>query len=182
MRIKNWTIIDPAADGGEKLPAGGYVAVITDVEDVPTKEYLNIVYDIAEGEHKGHYGDDFGKSHPYMHQFVRSYKESAESFFRAFLDALEVSNRGKFDMVKWQERSDEREFVGLEVGIVVQNELYTNTKGEDKERLQVVKVLPAQDIRNGQFKLPDVKDRRDGAGSPGGTAAPSDGYDDVPFV
>ena len=180
MKIKNWTIIDPAAEGGSKLPAGGYVVRITGVEDVPSKQYLWIEYDIAEGDYAGHYSDDFAKSHPYVHRFSRSYKDSAERFFRAFLDALEVSNRGKFDVATWQERSDEGEFVGLLVGIVLQDELYTNTKGEDKERLNVCKVLAAQDIRNGDYTVPPAKDSREGGGAsaPASTSA----YSDIPFM
>ena len=53
MKIKNWEIIEESTPG-EKLPAGGYVATIVNVEDVPSKEYLWIVYDIKEGEHAGH--------------------------------------------------------------------------------------------------------------------------------
>ena len=43
------------AGQGQQLPAGGYVCKITNVEDVPEKEYLYVEFDIAEGEHKGYF-------------------------------------------------------------------------------------------------------------------------------
>ena len=48
--------VDPAADF-EVVPAGKYLAVITDSEMKPTKSgngsYLEFVFEIIEGEHKG---------------------------------------------------------------------------------------------------------------------------------
>lgn len=158
MRPYNWANVEESTPF-EKLPAGGYVIRIVGVEDVPAKQYLNIVYDIAEGEHAGFYSDDFGKKNPWTHRFVRSYKPTAEGMFKAFLSRLEESNR-RFSIANWQIQSDERALVGLELGIVLQVEDYTNDKGEDKERLQVVGVYASQDIRNGDFKLPPRKDSR----------------------
>lgn len=171
MKIKNWEIIEESTPG-EKLPAGGYVATIVNVEDVPSKEYLWIVYDIKEGEHAGHYSDDFGKKNEWAHRFTRSYKDTAEGMFKAFINRVEESNRG----FKWDGK-DEKQFIGKEVGIVLQVEKYTNDKGEDKERLTVRSVYAAQDIRNGAFKLPEPIDKREVV-----DAAPSaDTYSDVPF-
>ena len=39
----------------ERLPAGGYVIRITGVKDDTEKEYLQVVYDIAEGPEAGRY-------------------------------------------------------------------------------------------------------------------------------
>ena len=181
MKIKNWEIIEESTPG-EKLPAGGYVATIVNVEDVPSKEYLWIVYDIKEGEHAGHYSDDFGKKNEWAHRFTRSYKDTAEGMFKAFLMRLEESNRGKFDASAWQQKSDEREFVGLEVGIVLQTRFYTNDKGDDKEALEMRSVYASQDIRNGDFKLPEPNDKREKIGGTSVVDASSSFYDeDIPF-
>lgn len=176
MLKTNWVEVDE--NGFEKLPAGAYVARIVDVEDVPEREYLNVVYDIAEGPHKGHYSDDWGQRNPWAHRFVRSYKEAAQGMFRAFLSRLEESNAG-FDVARWQERCDEREFVGLYLGIVLQTEQYTSNKGEDRERLDVVGVYSVRDIRNGDYKMPAPKDNRT-RGRSAGASAPEP-YD-VPFL
>ena len=178
MRIMNWTSVEESTPF-EKLPAGAYVITITDVEDVPDREYLNIVFDIKEGEFAGFYSDDFARKNPWAHRFVRSYKESAQGMFKAFLSRLEESNRS-FTVEKWQQGCLEADLLGLELGIVLQTEYYTNDHGEDKERLTCVGVYASQDIRNGGYKMPAPKDARkkvEGLESPIG----SDSYSDVPF-
>lgn len=183
MKIMNWMSVEESTPF-EKLPAGAYVIRIVEVEDVPSKEYLNIVYDIAEGPHSGFYSDDFAKRNPWSHRFVRSYKESAQGMFKAFLSRLEESNRN-FNVAQWQVYSNEQALVGLELGIVLQTELYTNNQGEDKERLNVVGVYASQDIRNGDYKMPEVKDSRQATpaatANQGYASQPSIYNDDLPF-
>ena len=179
MIIKNWEAVEESS-AGDRLPAGGYVVRIAAVENVPSKEYLWIVYDIAEGEHAGHYSDDYGKRNAWAHRFSRSYKQTAEGMFKAFLMRLQESNPGRFDVKSWQAACDEQAFVGLELGIVLQTEKYTNNKGEDKERLDVVGVYASQDIRGGNYRMPEPKDSRKSVDAP----APFDaGYDaPIPFA
>ena len=180
MKKIDWIPVEESAPF-EKLPPGGYVVRIVDVEDVANREYLNIVYDIAEGEHAGFYSDNFGKLNPWAHRFVRSYKETAQGMFKQFLSRLEDSNKG-FSIKKWQDKSDETELIGLEVGIVLQIEHYTNDKGEDKERLDMVGIYAAQDIRNGDFKLPAPKDSRRDVPAAIASRKPASVYDaDIPF-
>ena len=171
MKNIDWKEIDESAF--DRLPAGAYVASIVEVKDVPEREYLNVVYDIAEGEYEGFYSDEFGRNNEWAHRFVRSYKESARGMFKAFLMRLEESNPG-FTVAGWQEGCDERRLVGLEVGILLQTELYTNSRGEDRERLACVGVCASQDIRNGDYRLPEPKDRREKPASPSF-------YDEIPF-
>lgn len=179
----NWTLVDEASTGGGQLPVGAYVARITDVEDHPRDEYLLVTWDVAEGEHAGHYSDDFGRKNPYTHQFRRYYSEKSAPFFKAFLVALEQSNRGRFSVEEWSSRQDEREFVGLEIGVLVQTRQYTNTKGEDKSVNEVRETCAAQDVRNGDYRMPAPLDQRkridprEGENSKGAYEA----YDDVPF-
>lgn len=181
MKKCNWQTVDAASnDGAGRLPAGGYVARITNVEDVPSREYLYIEYDIAEGEYAGHYAN--ATDRPYLHRFVKGYGDKAMPFFKQFLEALQFSNPGRFDWARWMERSDEREFIGLEIGIVVQDEQYTNTKGEDKTRQNVEGIYATQDIRNGEFRVPEPKDSREKVGAPqASTSTTAGAYDDVPF-
>lgn len=181
MQVKNWALIEESTPGSQLEP-GGYVAVITNVEDVPEKEYLRITYDIAEGDHKGHFDDVWGRNNAWAHQFIRSYKEKAEGMFKAFLNRLEESNKHTkgFTVATWQVNSNEKSFIGLEIGLVLQKRLYTNEKGEDKESIEVRNVVAAQDIRNGDYKLPDPRDERE-------TVVPSRAesaqvYDDIPFM
>lgn len=87
MKALNWESVEESAPWS-KLPAGGYVVEIVAVEDVAAREYLNVVFDIAEGEFKDYYDDEFGRNNPWAHRFVRSYKRSAEGMFKNFLQRL----------------------------------------------------------------------------------------------
>lgn len=162
MKVMNWVAVEES-QGGNQLKPGGYVITIQDVEDVEDREYLRITYDVKEGEFAGVYSTNWGVQNPWAHQFIRSYKDSAQGMFKAFLNRLEESNRGMnppFTVAGWQVHCSPRAFVGLEVGIVLQTEQYTNNKGEDKERLVVRSVEASQDIRNGDYKLPAPQDNR----------------------
>ncbi len=150
----NWTEVTPAGTS-KMLPPGGYVAVIGEVEDVESKEYLRFTYDIAEGEHKGFFADE---KYPYKHQFTRSYKDKAAGFMRQFLDCVEASN-ADFALATWD--NDPDGLVGKKVGILVQREDYTNRDGEDRARMNVEGFASAADIRAGRFKMPEPKDNRE---------------------
>lgn len=139
----------------EKPKAGGYVCIITGVEDVPDREYLKVYYDIADGEFKGYYTDlkkRMGWDMPY---FFKSYKDTAMSFFKGFVTSIEETNKG----FKWDGETESM-FVKKGVGLVFGEELYTNSKGESKKRLIVDSVHSANAIRNGDFKIPELKDSR----------------------
>ena len=159
MKVTNWTEINAATPGGRsKLPAGGYVIKILKVEDVESKEYLRITYDIAEGEYKDHYAEDTG-ANEWRHQFVRSYKDSAATFFAQFLQAITASN-ADFDLAKWQKVCNPYELEGLILGSIWRDDLYTNDRGEDKERLEFFAAVPADRIRAGAYEVPKPNDRR----------------------
>ena len=169
----NWKEV-PAAGSSSMLPAGGYVAVITAVEDVASKEYLRFTYDIAEGEHKGFFEDD---DRVYTHQFTRSYTKRAENYMSQFLECVEASSEG-FSLDGWN--NNEKDLVGKLVGIIVQREDYTNQNGDDRARMNVEGFAKADDIRNGRYKLPEPKDSRESKG--GEPEQGSSVYDaDIPF-
>ena len=150
MKNLNWEFIDESNDKG-RLPADGYVIVINEANDNPSREYVELVYDIAEGPWKAHYSDDFGRNNPWAHHFFRSYKDSALNMFKTFLKRLEESN-DTFSIAEWQKKSDEKDFVGLEIGIILQEEEYEANDGTVKTRLNVAKVVSADTIRRRDFK------------------------------
>ena len=194
MKNMNWEGVEESTPVKRPEP-GGYVVRITATEDKAAREYVNLVYDIAEGPYAGFYSDDFGRRNDWAHRFVRSYKDSCEGMFKAFLARLAESNPN-FSVAAWQHRCDVRDFVGLTLGIVLQYEDYTNESGEDKERLQVVGVYSVDTIRSGDYKVPARKDSRKAHGAaavadafdPAGYAyaapgeqVPASVYDDLPF-
>ena len=176
----NWSEV-PSVGVSKMLPAGGYVAIILEVEDIESKERLDFTYDIDEGEYKGFFADD---DRAYTHQFKRWYTEKSMGYMSRFLECIEKSNPD-FTLKGWDNNLND--LVGKRIGIIVQREDYTNQSGEDRARMNVEDYATIEDIRLGRYKIPDPKDNRTGGGKPpqavqqgasGGTSA----YDaDIPF-
>ena len=166
----------------ERLPAGGYVIRITDVhdEDAPDKQYLRIVYDIAEGAEAGRYKNE-DKKNEFRHTFMRSYKETALGMLKAFTQAVDETNGTKLT-AQVQSGLDETQLTGKLVGVVFGYEEYNANDGTVKERIRVAQILPAEDIRKGNYKVPALKkleEKAETTGAPEGFTALAD--DDLPF-
>lgn len=149
---------DAEASTGDfkRLPAGGYIAKITAVEDKADKEYLNITFDIAEGDFKSFYSDEWGKGHPYAHSFVRSYKEKALGMFKGFLRAVDESNNTKFES-RAEKGFPENELVGKFIGVVIGYEEYRTNRGDIGQRTRVTATKSTDIIYSGDFKVPELK-------------------------
>ena len=164
MKIGNWTTVDAAGLGGETLGAGAYVVRVQKVIDHQDDEYIDVVIDIAEGEHANMYAG-LSAADDWRHTYRRYYGGNAAPFFKQFLEALEISNRGKFDIETWERQCNEQEFVGLELGVIFQKVLFTKKSGKnagkDGWRLNWYASIPAQDVRNGEYKVPADDDQRD---------------------
>lgn len=134
----------------ERLAPGGYVIKIQGVADDAAKEYLRVVFDIAEGPEKGRYANEDAE-HEFRHSFIRSYKEKALGMFKAFTNALEASNPGyKWD---WNEKA----LAGKVLGLVIGYEEYEANDGNIKERMRIASCTSADRIRQGNFKVPELK-------------------------
>ena len=155
MENIDWGSVEAAKDY-VRPTAGGYVMRIAYVENVEASKYLLLKLDFVEGELKD-YGlnieertnDDWG----YMKAF-RSYKETAKGFFKAFLVAVEQSNRN-FSIAKF--RGNESMLEGMLVGAVLFEEEYRGNDGSIKIRAKVDKIIPVDDIRKGKFKVKPLK-------------------------
>lgn len=150
-----------ATQGGDyaRPQAGGYIIQIKAVLDVPEKEYLKISYDIADGEFKGYYTDMWQRTGYDLPTFIKSYKDKALGYFKAFIDAVEGSNR-----YKWN--NDERSLVNLFVGTVLREEEYRSRDGEIKTILKPDIFLTVSDIRNGKFEVRPCKRLTNAPASP----------------
>lgn len=175
-KINNWDDVKASGDF-EKLPAGGYVIRILEVEDVPDKKYLQVIYDIAEGTEKGRFSGEWGAEHPFAHRFVRSYKNEAAGMFKAFINAVEASNEGY--TWNWKEQT----LVGKILGVVIGYEEYNTTMGTVSQRTYIRSVKSADDIRAGKYVTPEVKRLKAAVETP---ESPVPGFselnaDDMPF-
>lgn len=165
----------------ERLAPGGYVIKITGVEDIPDKEYLRITYDIAEGPERGRYKDE-APENAYRHQFIRSYKEKALGMFKAFIQAIDETEETNFGEMA-EKGIDEKHLKGVRLGVVFGYEEYEANDGNVKERLYVANCTTAEKIRNGSYKVPELKKLKT-ASAPAGSPVP--GFtpfndEDVPF-
>ena len=154
MKKIDWTKENEASGANDRLPAGGYICKITNVEDNPQREYLKIEYEIVDGQYKG-WGEKTAGQGWWKLSFIRSYKPKARGFFKHFLAVLEKSNPGKFTVASFG--ADENVLRGLFLGLVVGYEEYEGYDGAVKERLYVSDIVPGQDIRSGNFKVPEFR-------------------------
>lgn len=156
-KIENYENVQAISGDFARPTAGGYICLITNVEDVPMNEqgkgdYLRIEYDIADGEFKGYYKEQFDRwGGNWNASFIRSYKEKALGMLKHFTNCIEQSNAGyEWD---WNEKG----LVGKVVGLVLGEEEYKNNSGEIKTKLVVSQVKTVDDIKNGNFKVPAPK-------------------------
>lgn len=78
MKPLNLNNIQGESGGGfSELPAGVYACTITDVGDFANNDSLRFTVDIAEGPHKGYFGDDpWYQGKDWAHSLFESYSES----------------------------------------------------------------------------------------------------------
>jgi hypothetical protein len=161
-----------------RIKPGGYVCVLTFVEDKPDKEYLYIQYDIAEGEYKDYYkklNEDRGF---WGGRMWRSYKEKALPMFKRMCSAVAKSNPGYvFDGMQ---NSDESTLVGKKIGLVIGEEEYETNDGAVKNRLYVAYECSVKDIESGSFKVPDYKPMSPGSNAATTPTISSDGFMNIP--
>jgi hypothetical protein len=144
----DWESVDEAGEY-RKLAPGCYVAKIIKAWDLPHKEYNQFLYDIQEGDSAFYFSDEFYFDKDWTHQFFRSYKQRALSFYKSFFRAVEKSNPGgQFS----GDEHDARQFQGKLVGIVLQEEEYESNLGDVRVRLSVAKTIDAAEVRNGSAK------------------------------
>lgn len=148
--ISGWEEVKPST-GANGIEPGGYVMKILAAQDIPEKQYLKIILDIDEGKNKGHYQDVYDSFGFWGLILYRSYKSGSEGMFKAFTNAVEASNNYVW---AWNEAT----LKGLKIGAVLQTEKYKNSIGDIKNRIIVNKVCSVQDIYDGNFKIPAVKD------------------------
>ena len=146
----------------QKLPAGGYVCRITKATDFPNgneysdKPYLEIEYDIAEGEYAGYYSDEWGKTNTWAHSTRWYYSPKALGMFKGCLKAVDESNGTSFETAA-ATGIDERRLAGCLVGMIIGEEEYKSNTGEVRTRLEVRGTRAVQVIREGKFKQPELK-------------------------
>lgn len=156
-RIENWENIQESTSF-KRLTPNGYICKILKVKDHPEKEYLKIYFDIVKGDDKGYfkkqYDGDIRKERkwPNAGTFIRSYKDSAASMFKGFINAIEKSNKS------YQWNFDEKTLVNKVVGLIIADEQYQNQKGQVRVRNYVAAVRSVETIEKGEYEIPALKE------------------------
>lgn len=143
----------------ERVPAGAYVCVITDVEDVENEEYLNVQYDIANGKYAGYFEKTRNaKGWDWFGSYRKYYRTSSLGFFKRFCSAVSKSN-GNFVFDAGTINADHNTLVGKKIGLVFQDEEYYSNSGDKRTRLVVFKECPVDKVAEQRTpnpkKLPD---------------------------
>ena len=156
-RINNWENIQESTSF-KRLTPNGYIVKILKVEYHPDKEYLKIYFDIVKGDDKGYFKKQYDgdtrkeRKWPNAGTFIRSYKDSAASMFKGFINAIEKSNKG------YQWNFDEKTLVNKVVGLIIADEQYQNQKGQVRVRNYVAAVRSVETIEKGEYEIPALKE------------------------
>ena len=106
----------------------------------------------------------------------RSYKEKALGMFKHFTNCVENSNAG----YTWA--WDEKSLVGKFIGLVLGEEEYEKSDGSVGIRLYVKEVKTVQEIKDGNFKIPELKVLKNRPSEPVNNGFTEiDSSDDLPF-
>ena len=133
---------------------GPYICKITAVRDFIDDQYLEVEYDIDDGEFQGYYTDMRERGYKWAGKYRKYYKEKALPFFKRFCTAVSRSN-GKFVFDAGQENCEEQTLVGKRIGLLFQEEEYYGNDGALKTRLNVFREFSIDKID--QQKTPDIK-------------------------
>lgn len=137
------------------IPPGGYICKILNVQDVPSKEYLVVKLDIAQGPYTGHYKELEERFGFWGLNWYMSYKQTALGLFKAGISALRASNSN----FQWNDdtENDERNMIGCMVGAILGEEEYISNDGMLKCNVKFKNAVSTQAIVDGQFRVPEKK-------------------------
>lgn len=159
IKPAEWDSTEAFTGDFKTITPGGYICKIIQakVETTQTgKEMLSIMFDIAEGEFKGFYTEQFKKKHATNPdaKWQGSYRQLTQgkslSFFKGMIYAIEKSNPG----YKWD--FDETSLKGKSFGGVFGQEEYLNNNGETKLATKCMYIRSVDQVRAG-VETPKIK-------------------------
>lgn len=177
----DWSTVAENGGGAGRFEPGGYVVRITHAEW--GDGCIEVVWDVAEGDRAGF----FDGADEWRHRQRVWYKGRAQGMFKHFLATVERSNPGSgFSADRFDNNAEALE--GLLVGALVQTYYYWSTKyDESRDSLEIAIWKDADDIRTGNYTLPEPRDARTGAQRAAADAVAAMGAvkaadpDDIPF-
>jgi hypothetical protein len=169
----------------QQLPKGGYVLKImgASVEQSNYGQYVKISCDIAEGEYKDFYADEYRNQQKEDKKWHCNYllnvpnDDGSEQDgwtarrFKTVIEALESSNTGyHFD---W----DESKFKGKLIGGLFNYREYETSNGDVRTATNLAQLCDVEKIRSGKYQLPNDKLLKKSAPAP---ATGTEGFMEIP--
>lgn len=149
----------------EQLPKGAYVlqAMQCDVCENSTGQYLKIAFDVAEGEYKGYFANEYrnqqSQDKKWHCNFLVNVPKNdgteqdgwTKRRFKTIISNFEKSNPNtKFN---W----DERWFKGKLIGGLFNFRAYRKNDGNIGEAINCAQLIAVEKVRSGDYKLPEDK-------------------------
>jgi hypothetical protein len=148
--IEGYELVNEAGEF-KHLPAGIYGVKITNVVDVPEKEYWEVYCDITKGEYANYFKTLVDAGLRDTSKSIRSYKTNALPFFKAFITSIEKTNPGyHWD---WNEKG----LIGKNVIAVFGEEEYKDSEGNVKIRTRLEEFRSLEAYQQGKIKVPELK-------------------------
>lgn len=171
----------------ERLPVGGYVIEIKNVEykENDWGDTIILFFDITEGEYKGFYAQNYKNQTSEDKKWKGTYRlpvpkddgseqdEWRMRRFKTVMDAFEDSNHG----YRWN--WDEQTLRGKVVGALFNNKEY-DFNGRHGFFTNCHSLINVERIRNGDFKIPDDTLLKPSAFSQTGPVTDPDGFVNIP--
>ena len=141
----------------DDIEAGGYICKIVDAILNIEKKYIEIDLDIVEGPHAGYFQRLEDRAGFWGLKNYMSFKESVLSKFLKTCTAFNNSNPNyNFDPMR-DGGSDVDSLIGKTIGVVIGKEEYKSKSGEIRQKNVASNITEVSKIREGKFKVPDVK-------------------------
>lgn len=177
----------------KQLPKGGYILKImgADVCENSVGQYVKISCDIAEGDHKDHFANEYRSQQTedkkwhcnYLLNVPKDDGTEQDGWtarrFKTVIEALEESNSGyHFD---W----DERKFKGKLIGGLFNEREYEKNDGTVGRATNLAQLCAVEKIREGKFKIPADKVLKDKIQNPSSSdnfmTLPDGADEELPF-
>lgn len=170
----------------KKLPAGAYICQIMNVEE-QTNDYgtkLILAFDIVEGEFKDFYKEQYGSQTQEDKKWKGNFRiacpdDNAEEndwklrMLKSSIHKFEDSNQG----FHWD--WDEQKLKGLKVGILVRDKEY-DYEGRHGFWSEPFALIAVDDVKNGNFDVPETKYLDANNNSNNASASTGDGFMNIP--
>ena len=195
-QLKGYENAKVMAGGVPQLPKGGYIAKILDCKEESSSTgytWLAISFDISEGEHKGHFAEQYrantnenkkwrGTYNAFIPDESSQYYEENLSKFKTMIANIEESNKG----YHWD--WDETKLKGKTIGVIFGEKEFKTEKDEVIILTECRGIRSVDCIKNEKFKMPALKTLSGGTVSQSATSSSKTDFtevleddDDLPF-